>query len=201
MSARYKAAIIGCGSIGRAHCDGYQLNEEVEIVAVADPLAVARGEYMENFAIPRGYATIEEMLEKEHPDLVSVCLWHPLHPEATIAAARADVKAVICEKPMAISLGAAKSMIEACDEHGVKLIISHQRRFTPGWEKGRELVQEGAIGTPLWVNCQVREGLLNCGTHAIDGARFVAIDGYDHNDPLLPHPDASAAMAAVFGPH
>ena len=43
MSARYKAAIIGCGSIGRAHCDGYQLNEEVEIVAVADPLAVARG--------------------------------------------------------------------------------------------------------------------------------------------------------------
>ena len=36
---------------------------------------------------------------------------------------------------------------------------------------------------------------------AIDGARFVAIDGYDHNDPLLPHPDASAAMAAVFGPH
>jgi predicted dehydrogenase len=58
----------------------------------------------------------------------------------------------------------------------VKLVISHQRRFTPGWEKAKELVQEGAIGEPLRADLRVKEGLANWGTHSIDGARFVLGD-------------------------
>ena len=44
--------------------DGYNLNDNVEVVAVADPLLVAREEYMEKYNIPQGYPTVEEMLEK-----------------------------------------------------------------------------------------------------------------------------------------
>ena len=47
MSKKYTAAIIGCGSIGNAHMDGYNLVDNVEVVAVADPLLIAREEYME----------------------------------------------------------------------------------------------------------------------------------------------------------
>ena len=36
---------------------------------------------------------------------------------------------------MAISLGAADEMLSACAEHGTKLVIGHQRRFTRGWEQ------------------------------------------------------------------
>ena len=176
MSNKYTAAIIGCGSIGNAHMDGYNLNDNVEVVAVADPLLVAREEYMEKYNIPQGYPTVEEMLEKAKPDIVSVCTWHPLHPAPTIAAAQAGVKAVICEKPMATSLGAANSMVDACEANGTKLIISHQRRFTPGWEKAHELIRQKAIGDPVLVNCKIVQGLLNCGTHAIDGSRFVLGD-------------------------
>ena len=176
MSNKYTAAIVGCGSIGNAHMDGYRLNDNVAVVAVADPLLVAREEYMEKYDIPQGYPTVEEMLEKAQPDIVSVCTWHPLHPAPTIAAAQAGVKAVICEKPMATSLGAANSMVDACEASGTKLIISHQRRFTPGWEKARELVEQKVIGDPVWVNCKIVQGLLNCGTHTIDGSRFVLGD-------------------------
>ena len=172
MSQRYTAAIVGCGSIGRAHIDGYRLND-IDVVAVADPVAVAREDYMEEIGIPQGYASIEEMLEKAHPDIVSICTWHLLHHELTIVAARPEVKAIICEKPMAIGLGHADRMVEACDASDTKLVISHQRRFTPGWEKGRELVQAGAIGQPLMANINSLQGLVNCGTHAIDGVRFV----------------------------
>jgi len=175
MSTKYTAGIIGCGSIGRSHVQGYQLNE-VEVIAVADILEIAREEYMEEFGIPQGYGTAEEMLEKARPDIVSVCTWHLLHHEHTITAAQAGVQAVICEKPMAIGLDAADRMLEACEQNGTRLIISHQRRFTPGWEKARELVQQGAIGDPLWVTANVLDGLLNCGTHAIDGVRFALGD-------------------------
>ena len=97
-------------------------------------------------------------------------------PPPTIAAAKGGAKAVICEKPMAIGMGAADSMVDGCTENGTKLVISHQRRFTPGWEKARALVEEGAIGEPLFVTNKVADGLPNWGTHSIDGSRFVLVD-------------------------
>ncbi len=173
MSKSYTAAIVGCGSIAHSHMQGYELVDNVEVVAVVDPLKSARGQYVEEYGIPQQYPTMEAMLEKALPDIVSICTWHLMHPPQTIAAAQAGVKGIICEKPMAIGLGAAESMVEACRTSGTKLVIGHQRRFTPGWEKARELMRQKAIGSPLWVNCRIADGLTNWGTHVIDGARFV----------------------------
>ncbi|MEE3233334.1 MAG: Gfo/Idh/MocA family oxidoreductase [Candidatus Latescibacterota bacterium] len=176
MSKKYTAAIIGCGSIGHAHMDGYNLVDNIDVIAVADPTEIARQQYVEEYDIPQQFDTVEEMLEKAKPDIVSVCTWHLLHPAPTIAAANAGVRAVICEKPMAIGMDAADSMVEACENSGTKLVISHQRRFTPGWEKAKELLENGAIGTPLFVTNKVADGLTNWGTHSIDGSRFVLGD-------------------------
>ncbi len=176
QSKSYKAAIVGCGGIAHAHVEGYQPLDQVEIVAVVDPHAPARQIYMDTYGIPAGYATIEAMLESEHPDLVSICTWHLLHPQATIAAAQAGVAGIICEKPMAIGAGAADSMVEACEASGTKLVIGHQRRFTPGFERARELIAEGAVGQPIFARNRVAEGLMNWGTHTIDGTRFALGD-------------------------
>ena len=176
MTKQYKAVVIGCGSIGHAHMEGYRLNPNVDVVAVADPLESARGQYVQEYGIPRSYESYEEMLERERPDIVSVCTWHLHHPAPTIAAAKAGVQGVICEKPMAIGAGPADAMIEACEANGVKLVVSHQRRFTPGWAKARELIRDEAIGQPYRAECRVIEGLANWGTHAIDGSRFVLDD-------------------------
>jgi UDP-N-acetyl-2-amino-2-deoxyglucuronate dehydrogenase len=180
MSNKYTAAIIGCGSIGHAHMEGYNLVDEVEVVAVVDPVVAARQRYLEEYDIAQQYDTVEEMLAKAKPDFVSVCTWHLLHPTPTIAAAQAGVQAVICEKPMAIGMEAADSMVEACAASGTKLVISHQRRFTPGWEKAKELIEQGVIGKPLFVTNKVAEGLTNWGTHSIDGSRFVLGDPKAH---------------------
>tara|TARA_B100001250_G_scaffold393095_1_gene395520 strand:- start:3648 stop:4817 length:1170 start_codon:yes stop_codon:yes gene_type:complete len=176
MSKKYTAAIIGCGSIGHAHMDGYNLVDNIDVIAVADPTEIARQQYVEEYDIPQQFDTVEEMLAKAKPDIVSVCTWHLLHPAPTIAAANAGVRAVICEKPMAIGMNAADSMVEACEDSGTKLVISHQRRFTPGWEKAKILLENGAIGTPLFVTNKVADGLTNWGTHSIDGSRFVLGD-------------------------
>ena len=124
----------------------------VEVVAVVDPLQVAREQYQDEYEIGAAFASVEEMLAAIKPDLVSVCTWHLLHPAPTVAAARAGVKGVICEKPMAVGMVLANEMVSVCEECGTKLVISHQRRFTPGWEKARELVQGGAIGDVVQVD-------------------------------------------------
>ena len=174
--ARYTAAVVGCGSIGNAHMEGYNLVDDVEVIAVAAPLAAARKTYVDEYGIAQEFETVEEMMEKAKPDIVSVCTWHLLHPGPTVAAAKGGAKAVICEKPMAIGMAPADQMVEGCQEHGAKLVISHQRRFTPGWEKAKAMLEEGAIGTPVFVTNKVAEGLTNWGTHSIDGSRFVLGD-------------------------
>jgi predicted dehydrogenase len=177
MSKQYKAAIVGCGSIGQAHMQGYQRLDNVDVVAVADPLEPARNMYMNDYGIPQGYATVAETLEKAQPDIVSVCVWHLLHDTVTAeVAAGPSVGGIICEKPMAIGMGRADAMVDVCEANDVKLAISHQRRFTPGWERAKELVEDGAIGIPLRADLRVRDGLANWGTHSIDGARFILGD-------------------------
>ncbi len=170
------AAIVGCGDIAHHHVRGYQI-AGVDIVAYVDPLEAARDQYICEYEGGAGFASLEEMFAAGTlPDLISICAWHLLHAPLTVAAARKGVRGIICEKPMAVGLGEADRMIAACDEVGIKLAISHQRRFTLGWEKGRELIASGHLGKPEFAVTKLAQGLLNCGTHAIDGVRFVLGD-------------------------
>jgi len=176
MAHSYSAAIVGCGDIAHAHVQGYRLNSNVDLVAVVDPVEAARRQFQAEYGIPRAYASAAELFEDLAPDIVSVCAWHPLHPELTIEAAQAGAKAVICEKPMATSLGAADEMIAACARHQTKLIVSHQRRFTPGWESAKTLISSGEVGPLKTLQGSIADGLLNCGTHVVDGLLFLAGD-------------------------
>lgn len=176
MSTTYRAAIIGCGDIGHAHADGYRLTPGVELVAVADPLEVARRQYVEEYGVPAAFASAADMLAEVRPDIVSVCVWHRLHAEMTVAAAEAGATAVICEKPMALGLREVDTMIDACEAHGTRLVVAHQRRFTPGYEAARRLVRSGVIGDVRLMHGRAGAGLLNVGTHLVDTMRFVAGD-------------------------
>jgi len=154
--ARYRVGVIGCGSIGRAHAYGWTNTERTELVALADITPEVRDELGEEFGVPEKarYDDFREMVELERPDIVSVCLWHGQHASTVIALAALQPKLIICEKPMATSLGEAEQMIVAAQRNRVKLAIGHQRRFLPGWNIARDLVANGAIGqvTHLWSN-------------------------------------------------
>jgi predicted dehydrogenase len=176
--ARYRVGIIATGGIARAHATGWSQTEAVEIAALADTNPEALAQFGDDYHVPTAhrYADYREMLDQERPDIVSVCSWHGQHSEMTVAAAARKPKVILCEKPMATSLGEADAMITACRRNGVKLAIGHMRRFYRGWEEARRLVAEGAIGTPQKVWSLVHDGLLNWGTHTIDGLRYVLGD-------------------------
>jgi len=177
MTNKYTVAVVGAGSISQAHMNGYNINDkDISVEAVVDPVENARKIFMDQYDIKKSYSSMEELFQDFIPDIVSICTWHALHHEQTIEAAKAGVKAIICEKPMSIGSGPAQSMLDACKENNVKLVISHQRRFTPGWEKAKELVESGLIGSPLFVELKALEGLLNWATHNIDGSRYIIGD-------------------------
>ena len=169
--AKYRTAIIACGTIGRVHARAWQgvPNSPVEIGACADTHPDARREFGEFFGIApeRRYADYRQMLDAERPDIVDVCSWHRQHAEMTIAAAARKPKAIICQKPMALSLGEADSMLTACERNNVDLYIAFQRPHHATWAKARQLIAEGAIGKVLQVAIDDGGNILNTNSHNI----------------------------------
>ncbi|MEE2659239.1 MAG: Gfo/Idh/MocA family oxidoreductase [Candidatus Latescibacterota bacterium] len=176
MAANYRVGVIASGRIAREHGRGWSECENTEIAAISDSHPEALESYAKDFNVKSTYLDYREMIAKENLDIVSVCSWDPQHAEMTIAAAAGKPQAIICEKPMAVSLGEGEAMVIACQRNDVKLAIGHQRRFYSSWTEARRLIADGALGEPkrLWTG--VRAGMMNTGTHGIDFQQYALGD-------------------------
>jgi predicted dehydrogenase len=91
---------------------------------------------------------LDALLREVRPDAVVVCTPHPLHAEATVAAAEAGAH-VLVEKPMAASVLDCDRMIEATRKAGIKLGVVSQRRFYEPVRRMKAAIDAGKIGKPI----------------------------------------------------
>ncbi|MEK4276421.1 Gfo/Idh/MocA family oxidoreductase [Paenibacillus sp. FSL R7-0313] len=146
--SKIKVAVFGCGAIAeRRHIPEYAANENVELVAFADPI-VERAEKMAETYGGKAYSSYEELLANETVDAVSVCTPNYLHAPMAIAAANAG-KHVLVEKPMAVSTEEGEQMIEAAKKNGVYLMVGHNQRLMPPHVKAKEILDSGRLGKVL----------------------------------------------------
>ncbi|QOS81222.1 Gfo/Idh/MocA family oxidoreductase [Paenibacillus sp. JNUCC31] len=146
--SKIKVAVFGCGAIAeRRHIPEYAANENVELVAFADPI-VERAEKMAETYGGKAYSSYEELLANEEVDAVSVCTPNYLHASMSIAAANAG-KHVLVEKPMAVSTEEGEQMIEAAKKNGVYLMVGHNQRLMPPHVKAKEILDSGKLGKVL----------------------------------------------------
>lgn len=177
MPNNLRVGVIGCGGISNNHIRGYLDCGRYEIVALADLNESAMKEKDDEFGISaRHYTDARQMLEKERPDVVSVCTWHSGHATWTIAAAAYRPKAILCEKPMADSVGRAEQMMIACRRNGVKLITGHQRRFLPAYSLAKEMIAQKVIGDVHLIQSFGGAGLPNYSSHQTDMYRYLLSD-------------------------
>ena len=177
MSKHYRVGLIGCGRVAAGHANAYTAIESTELIAAAEPDPEHRLKFDETYGIVGLYENYREMLANEELDIISICTWPPLHCEMTVAAAESGVQAILCEKPMALNLGEADRMLEACEEAGTKLVIGHQHRFDSQTVNAIELIKGNAIGTlqSIFGYCNSSDLLTN-GTHVVDLIRYFVDD-------------------------
>lgn len=147
--SKIKVAVFGCGAIAqRRHIPEYAANENVELVAFADPV-VERAQEMAELYGGKAYSSYEELLANETTvDAVSVCTPNYLHAPMAIAAANSG-KHVLVEKPMAVSTEEGEQMIEAAKKNGVYLMVGHNQRLMPPHVKAKEILDSGRLGKVL----------------------------------------------------
>ena len=177
MADKLRAGVIGCGSISKNHVKGYINSGRYDLVALADLNESAMDDMDRSHDITtHHYTDAREMMAQENLDVVSICTWHGGHAPWTIAVSNFKPKAIICEKPMADTIGKAEQMIVACRRNGVKLVIGHQRRFLPAYTLAKDLIAEGAIGDVQQIVSCGGDGLPNYSSHQTDMYRYLLSD-------------------------
>jgi predicted dehydrogenase len=135
--------IIGAGGISQRHFEGYRLGG-ANVVAFADVSESTRKQREQEWQA-RGYASFEDMLDRESLQAVSICSPNAFHAPAAIECLRRGIH-VLCEKPLSLDLNACGEMIEAARLSGAVLQTGHHLRSSPQVETAKRLIDEGRIG-------------------------------------------------------
>lgn len=145
QNRKLRAAIIGCGAMGRNHARVLQQSNRYELIAAADIFPQPLEEMRKVAGSIQLYNDAGEMLKKERPDFVAVVTAVKNHCETTVAALEAGAH-VLCEKPLAASLEEADGMLECARKAGRALLVHNEFNASPRTLAALKIVREGGIG-------------------------------------------------------
>lgn len=149
-----RICIVGCGRIAQRHVQVLTQLPQFELVGVCDVDEAKARAIADPLAIP-SYLDALEMVKKEKPDAVSILTDSGLHPMiGCLLAPYAPV--IVVEKPMALTLGDADSLIEACEHHGTRLFVVKQNRFNPPVVLLKKAIDDGRFGKMVLGTVRVR---------------------------------------------
>jgi predicted dehydrogenase len=157
---KYRVAVVGgAGTWGRYYLRAFAEHPDCEIVALVDRARDRRQAFATRYGIEAVYDTVDELLARDVPDIVSAILPVAYTYDAVIACAEAGVKVVSCEKPIAAELARADTMVRICRERGTALGCGTGHWNAPYLQETVEWIRAGNIG-PLTA-AAIPRGLVN----------------------------------------
>jgi len=146
------AVMAGAGFRGREVYGGYAERhpERIRFVAVAEPDPVRRSAFQKVHGIPGelAFESWDAMLDTKRgrlADAAFICTQDSMHHEPAVRALRQGYH-VVLEKPISPDPGECRAIAEAARETGRLVRVCHVLRYTPFWQKVREVVDSGLIG-------------------------------------------------------
>jgi len=174
--AKLRGIVIGCGGRSGGHHQGLREAAGTELAAVVDLDRERADRMAEANGVP-AYYDVTEALDKEKPEIVTICTReHPRHALTMTTLEHDCVRAIVEEKPIARSLAEAQAMVAAAEDKGVQLTVSHQMRFCDEFIEGRQAVLNGDVGEPYFMRTVCFGALMEQGPHMIDMALWFAGD-------------------------
>ncbi|WP_020470997.1 Gfo/Idh/MocA family protein [Zavarzinella formosa] len=190
---KIRYAVVGAGWFGQvAVLPAFENAENSELVAIVSGDVEKRAILSQEYDVPAyPYEELEDLMESGTIDAVYLVTPNSKHREHTLMAARHGIH-VLCEKPLADTVHAAREMKMACEDADVKLMTAYRLHFEPMNLLAIELTNDGTIGEPRLfssINTQViDEGnarlirslgghpLLDIGIYCVNAARYLFRD-------------------------
>ncbi len=209
----YKSAFLGCGGRARAHASAYRFVKGGKIGAICDINEDLLNKFGDDFDVSSRYTDLDEMLEKEKPDLLHIVtapvlrgtntrIRYPLMKQASDH----GVPAAIVEKPIAVESEDWKEIAGLAEETETKFIVNTQLNFHPKNLELKQDVADGKIGEIKFIDASARSTPVDQAPHVlqlvssyIDNSRptrvLGQISGKEQLDSAQPSPMHAAAQA------
>src|SRR2546426_10466372 len=152
VSAEVGIGVVGYGMMGRAHSYAYTAAPVMRTLSVRPRLRVISGrdearvtQAAAAFGFESWVTDWQELVRRPEVDIVDICTPPGTHAEIATAAAAAG-KAVIWEKPLAVSYAQAASARDAVERAHVLNAVGFNYRRLPAVSLMKRMIDEGAVG-------------------------------------------------------
>jgi len=161
----------------------WAVRDDVEIVGLSDPDEAGRAKRAAECKAQRTYADYRDMLDKERPDLVTVCPRCTVNHKDYVLAATSYGAHGFMEKPLATDLAEADAMVGAVDARKLKWAIAFNWHMIAEVLHALKLLREGLVGDILELRVRGKEDhrsggedTVVLGAHTFDLMRRIAGD-------------------------
>lgn len=138
-------AIVGIGAWwGLHHARVFHARDDVDLCAIVGRDVDRTAERARRFNA-RPYTNLEEMLDREQPDLVSLCLPNEEHYALTLQVIKAGF-ALFVEKPIVFDLTQADTLLAEAEQRGLFFAINFNHRYARPVRLAAQAISEGRLG-------------------------------------------------------
>lgn len=138
-----RVGIIGVGGIGKTHLGSWAANG-IAPAAIAD----ANPETLASAVAEHGgqaFATGLDLIASGAVDVVSICTPPAFHADLAVASLEAGI-AVLCEKPLATTIGDAERVAATVERTGTLFAMGFCHRYQPHIEALKAMIDGGELG-------------------------------------------------------
>lgn len=135
--------VLGAGRIGKVHARTIAASGKAMVAYLADALPKAA----EDLAAEVGakVASVEDIIKAKDVDAILIATPTPFHAEQIEAGSNAG-KAVLCEKPVSLSVERIEQCLKTVEKNETTLMIGFNRRFDPNFAALQKRLRDGAVG-------------------------------------------------------
>lgn len=143
------AAVVGTGFIGPVHVEGLR-RAGVRVAGIVGSSPDKSQEAAERLGLPRGYATLDDVLADATVDAVHLTTPNRFHFAQAAAVLRSG-KHVLCEKPLAINSRESAKLVQIAADSGRVGAVAYNIRFYPLCHEAAARMRDGGLGELLHV--------------------------------------------------
>jgi len=189
---KIKAAIIGLGRIASileedtlrekpcTHSGAIAANEDCVLVCGCDIDEERRSLFAKKWLV-NVYEDADEMLMRHKPEILSIATHPDSHYHYCRLAAKYNIPAVICEKPLADNIHNARKIAKIAEKGNTIIITNHERRYSLDYIRAKAVLEEKKLGEILRVHACLYMGktarlidqFWHDGTHLADAVMFL----------------------------
>jgi predicted dehydrogenase len=158
-----RVGMVGYGFMGKAHAQAwrnaarfYELPLRPELTALCGRSPSALASAAETYGFADTETDWQDLIARDDIDVVDICTPGDTHATIAIAALEAG-KHVLCEKPLANTVGQAREMLAAAERAaagGRHSMVGFNYRRVPALALARQLITDGRLGTIYQVRAQ-----------------------------------------------